>query len=445
MRSNWPAEKVLLWVATATLEAAWITLLNIAWQWLKHAGRVDLTILHYFLAVALGMALARAFRDEPQSRFAAILTAGALGAATVGALLSGAPTNDIGAFVRAAVIDPGVWLIGLAVLRGVFQADPGSGYETERVFGLGIPALAGFWIVATISGLAADGTFALHAFSASLSFVCAGLIALGLGRLRDLDVESVDRAARRRWVVLVLGIVGLVVVVGIPLAALLNLPVASVVVGVLGPLAPVLVGLIAIMTIPVFWLLDFFAGLVRFDEVPIPSFNLPSPIGSGPPPLVLEPTPGAPPDLSWLLIALVLVGAFVLLRVVAAFASRPTVSAGKEDEYERRYSEPIVLPSLPALPRLRLPARRPTPRSASEAYRFSVAALGDAPDGRRADETPREHASRIGGSILGRDVGWLATDYQLDAFAGVRMTAAETRRALERWRRVVRQAGRKRT
>ena len=38
------------------------------------------------------------------------------GPAVIGALISGAPTTDVGAFVRYAVVDPGVWLLGLGVL-----------------------------------------------------------------------------------------------------------------------------------------------------------------------------------------------------------------------------------------------------------------------------------------------------------------------------------------
>jgi hypothetical protein len=443
MRSRWPAEIVVLWLATATLEAAWITLVNLLLQWFKQAERVDLTIIHYFLAVLLGMVLARTFRNVPQNRYALILTVGAVGSAVIGALISGAPANDIGAFVRTAILDPGAWLMGFAVLRGVFQADPGSGYETERVFRLGIPGLVVFWILTSISGMTDNQAFTLQAFAATLSFISAGLLAMGLGRLKDLDVDSVDRGARRRWVLLVMGIVGVVLVVGLPLAAVLGLPVTSVILGVLGPVAPLLIGLFGLMSIPIFWLLDLFVGLLRPNEVVIPSFNVPSPLGAAPPPL-FEPPTGPPPDLTWLLIALVLVGSFVLLRIVATFLSRPTVSDGKDDEYERRYSEPIVVPSLPSLPRLRLPGRRPMPRTASQAYVFSIAALGDGELGRLAHETPREHSSRVLGSDIGRDIGRLATDYQLDVFAGIRVTAAETGRALERWRRVVAKARRKR-
>ena len=90
------------------------------------------------------------------------------------ALLSGAPTNDLGAFVRAAVLEPGAWLLGFAVLRGAVQAEPGAGYETERVFSFGIPALVVFWLMATWSRSDQDAGIYRPAFAASLSFVGAG-------------------------------------------------------------------------------------------------------------------------------------------------------------------------------------------------------------------------------------------------------------------------------
>ena len=207
MRSRWPAETVILWLATATLEAAWITLANMLLQWFKQMERVDLTIVRYFAAVLLGMVLARTFRNQPQNSYAVILSAGAVGSAVLGALLSGAPTTDVGAFVRTAILDPGAWLMGFAVLRGVFQADPGSGYETERVFSLGIPALVVFWLLATVSGMTDNPDFTLQAFAATLSFVSAGLLALGLaaegsgrrlGRSRRAAALAVARSRHRR-------------------------------------------------------------------------------------------------------------------------------------------------------------------------------------------------------------------------------------------------------
>ena len=94
------------------------------------------------------------------------------------------------------------------------------------------------------------------------------------------------------------------------------------------------------------------------------------------------------------------------------------------------------------LPKLRLPRlRTPRPRTAIDAYRFSVAALDGTADARLADETPREHASRVG-IESGAELRRLAADYQLAAFGEVGLSAAEERRAIARWQRIVREVRR---
>ena len=196
----------------------------------------------------------------------------------------------------------------------------------------------------------------------------------------------------------------IVLVVGIPLAAVLGVPVTSVILGILGPFAPLLFGLFYLMSIPIFAFLDFLVGLINPRGVSLPSISVPTPIGSGPPPLFERPT-GAPPDLTWFLIVLVFVGVFILLRIVASFLSKPTVGDGTGAALETRASEPISLPHLPTIRRPRLPGRRQTPRTASEAYRLSLVALAGRSEGRVAGETPREHATRIGATGVGRDIG----------------------------------------
>ena len=422
MRSKWSAETVLLWLATATLEGAWLTLTNVLLQWLKKEPHLDLGILAFSLAVGVGMALAHTFRDLPQRHFASIITAATVCAFAIGALMSGDAQDNVGTFLRNAVLDPGAWLMGLAVLRGSAQGQPGAGYSTERVFSLGIPALVVFWLLATATDLVQDQEFVTAGFTATLSFISAGLLALGLGRLSDLDVESVDTAARRRWLLLVVGIVGSVLLIGLPLAAILGVPAAAAAVGILGPLAPLIIALFTLMSIPVFWLFDLLVGVLNPAGRPIASVAPePTPIGSGPPPL-FEPPSGAPPDLTWLLIALVVVGIVVLLRILYVFLDRPAVSDRAGDAPETRAAEPISMPHLPhiALPRFGL--RRPTARTAADAYRMALVALAGGPNARLVGETPREHALRISASDVGPDVGRLATDYQLEQLAGVRLT-----------------------
>ena len=260
---------------------------------------------------------------------------------------------------------------------------------------------------------------------------------MGLSRLSDLAVEAVDRGARRRWLILVSSVVGVVLLVGVPLAAALGLPIGAAVAGVAGPLAPILITIFYLLSIPIFWLLDLIVGALGPATRPLPSLQLPSPFGSGPPPLFDKPT-GPPPDLTWVLFVLVGVGALVLLRLLTLLLARPVVTDAAESGAETRTAEAIMLPGLPHIPRPRLPARRPTPRTASEAYQLSLASLAGSASGRLAAETPREHARRVRATDVGRDLGRLAADYQLDEFAGTSITARETRRAIERWRRIVR-------
>jgi hypothetical protein len=439
MRSKGPAEFVLLFAATAVLEGAWLTLANILLQWLMRSATVAMGILPFCLAVAAGMLLGRYLAQADQARYAIGIAVGAIAAGVIAALLSGAPTSSFGDFLGHALVDPGAWLIGIAVVRGTAQSDPGSGYESERIFGAGIPALVVFWVIATGTAMTGNADFTAAAFSASLTFVSAGLLSLGLGRLRDLNVDAVDRAARQRWVGLVIGIVMLVLFIGIPLSLVLGLPISSAFFGALGPLAPVLDVIFTLLAIPLFALISAFVDLLR-PSGPIPTLTPIMPVPSGAPqPELPQPPTGAAPDLTPLLVISLIIGLLVLVRVLFLLAGRANVEELGAETLETRSSEPITLPSL-RLPRLRRApgkGRRGVPLTAAQAYVLSLEALAGGPHERLVTETPREHATRIRGASVGADIGRLATDYQLDRFAQRRLSATEIRRAIERWRRVV--------
>jgi hypothetical protein len=422
------------------MEGAWLMLAYVGLEWLTRAG-LPLNILHFSLAVALGMVVARIGRGLSQARFALGIAATAVFAAVVAALSSGGGAPDASAFVRGLVLNPGTWLLGLAVVRGAIQSEPRSGYATEQLFRFVVPVLVVYWVAANALQLTHDLTFTTAAFTATLTFVSAGLLAMGLSRLDDLQVEAVDRAARRRWLALLVAIVGVVLVIGIPLSVVLGVPVSAAAAGVLGPLAPVLIVIFSILSIPIFWLLDALGRLIgNPSSVPVPSVAVPSPIGSGPPPL-FQPGSASPPELTWLLIVLLLAGFFVLVRVLAVLLGKPGLKPDTSKAEEVRGREEIALPGLPQLPRIHIPRRRAAPRTAAEAYELALQAVANGPHAREPIETPREHADRIRGSELGRDIWWLASDYQLDAFAARVLTARENNRAIERWRRVARRAG----
>ena len=445
MRSKWSAEGVLIRLAVASMEGAWLTLVYVGLQWLVAQPALPLGILDFSATVLVGMFVARRFANLSQTNFATVIAAVAVGAAVIGMWLSGVEPTSPGDFLRTLVLSPSSWVLGLAVLRGAAQADPGSTFSSERVFQLGIPGLVVYWVMASTTAMVHNVTFAGAAFAATLTFVSSGLLAMGLSRLSDLEVDAVDRAAQRRWIVLLVVIVGVVLIIGIPLAGLLGVPVSAAVAGVLGPLAPLLIGLFYLMSIPIFFLLDLLSNLVQALHLsgglaPLPT-HVPQPTNL--PPLI-EPTTSAAPDLTWVIFVIVGVCLIVLVRLLALLLARPSSIKRNNAVDEVRAAEPITLPALPHLPRLRLAIRRPAPSTAIEAYRLSLIALAAGPNARLDGETPREHASRIVGSNVGRDMGRLAADYQLGEFAAVRLTARETRRALERWRRVVTRARQRR-
>lgn len=436
MRSKWSAESALTWLAVVTMEAAWITLIYVGIQWLGIHFTLELGIGHFALGVAIGMVLAQTFATLAQSRYAAILTVAAICAAAIAAVLADPSWTDPGALIRFALLNPGSWLLGLAVLRGAAHSDLADTLATERVFNFGVPGLVAFWLTAWLSGLSDNPTFGTAAFAATLSFVAAGLLALGLGRLADLEVEAIDRGARRRWVVMLLAIVGALLLIGVPLSAALGLPVSAALAGILGPLVPLVLIIGYILAVPVFALFNLIIGLLGpASTAPQPSvFTPPVPSGGG---LLPQPPTGPPPDFTWLVIVFVIVGALVLLRFIAETLQRPERRQRGRDIDEIRSSEPFSLPELPAMPHLRLPrARRAAPSNASQAYLASLAALAASDAGRAASETPREHATRIFGAPFGREMALLAADYQLGSFGERPLTPVEDRRAVHRWRRV---------
>lgn len=437
MRSSWSAERVLTVLALASMEGAWLTLVYVGLQWLSKADRLDLGIFQFALAVLSGLFVATIARASEQRTYVGAIIATALAATLIGAFVNGVESLTVSSIAKG-LVKPGAWLLGVAVLRGAQHSDLSDETNVaERVFSIGVPGLVVFWIVATFSRLPADVAFGSAAFSATVTFVTACLLSLGISRLSDLDVEAIDRAARRRWLVLLTGVVVGVFLISLPLSAILGLPVSSALAGVVGPLVPLIAFVVSVLAIPFGLLLELLAAIFPRGEAlppPIPSlFALPS--GASTPTVV--PAGGTLPDVTWLLIVFAVVVAVVGLRLIASTLERRQGLPSRERQDEVRAAEPFALPPLPHFRRPNVgAARRTKPRTAVEAYRLSLAALDGRDDARRTDETPREHAARVAGATYGRDVALLATDYQLAELARVRLSAAEERRALVRWRNV---------
>ena len=431
MRSSWSAERILAALAAASLEAAGLTLAYLAVDWLSGVRAIHFGIASFAAAVVVGLLLARRLRRWSWERYLVAVPATAVLVGAIGAWLAevsaGAPADPL-----ALLRNGGTWLLGVGVLRGTAHAElDDEGYTVERWLRIGVPALVVFWIVGAAAGLAEDPTYAAAAFGATLTLVSSALLALGLARLAELEVESIDRVARRRWLVLLIGVSGALILVGIPLAGLLQVPVATAVAGALGPLAPFIVVAFSVAAMPLLLLasaLREMIGPIDF-HVDIPAIRT---AGSD----------GSPAQVDVLtIVALVLgviatIDVLVIVIVIAAVLRRRRRRPRPPGE-EVREGESLTLGSVLRLPRIRLRRPwRPAPANAVEAYRLALGALAGRDEGRRPGETPREHAARVRDGVVGPSVARLAADYQLDALAGRRLTEAEERRAKARWQRI---------
>ncbi len=441
MRSSWSADRVLALLAAASLEAAWLTLAYLALQWLAGTHQQHLGIAHLAIAAIAGLFLGRGLRGRSPAVYAGVLVVVAILVAIAGIWLASAPRLSVPDLAAATTANPAGWLLGIGVLRGSVHADlDDEAGHVERRLNAGLAGLAVFWLFATTSGLIGAEAFRSAAFSATLTSVSAGLLSLGLARLIELRVEGVDRAARRRWLVMLVAVSGAVLLIGIPLAALLGVPVSAALAGVAGPLAPLLLLAIALIVVPLGLLAELLHRLLPpMAGVPFPS--LPPISGLGSSPSQPASTPGFMLDLSWVIWVILAIGAGLILLWIASLLRRPVLDGEADLDAEVRETEPIGDGLLPRLPRPQIRLRRPrrrVPRTAPEAYRLVLALLVGGAEERRAGETPHEHAHRIAPTVVGPIVGRLAADYQLTAFAGRSLTAAEERRALDRWRRVER-------
>jgi hypothetical protein len=436
MRSTWSVESILAFLAAASVEAAVLTLAYLAVNWLSGNLEIHLGIASFAVVVALGLVLARWLRRAAWERYLVVVPAAAvlvgIGGIWLTEVAAGAPADPV-ALVRNA----GGWLLGIGVLRGTAHAElDDERFTIERLNRFAMPGLVAFWIVAAATGLARDPGYTAAAFGATLTFVSSALFGLGLARLGELQVESIDQAARRRWLALLVGVSALLLLVGLPLAGLLQVPLATAAAGAAGPLATVIIVLFTVLATPILLVAQAVLDLLghidfHFDVLP-PQTTTGGGGGSG-----------SPIDLIALMsvvLAVAIVFDLVVILVIVAAILRRRRRRRRLPGPELREPEPIVPESLATLLRLpRLPRWRPwagAPTDAVDAYRLALVALAGRDEGRRSGETPREHASRIRRTAIGGAVGRLAADYQLAALAGRRLSEAEERRARSRWQRI---------
>lgn len=438
MRSSSRTERVVGWllpVLAILAEGAWLTVVYVAVE-TTIDGRAPLLGTLELAAVAGGAAIAvrRGWLrpdERPIAFFTVLVSIGAAGwlwdAEARALLLQGN---------LAAAIDHhlGGWITLVAAMRGV-----GRGLEIDdraltRLVLLGVPGLALPWILGQLASGPLRPVFVEQAFVASLTFVAAGFMAAGLARLQEIGRETgVDWRKNRSWLGTVLGVLAIVLAIGVPAAYLLGLPVDTVARGLIGPVLSLL-GY-------VFLALAFIAAILStalYEVLSRLGFVLPPPMTPGELARLPQVREYTIEQLQGPILTVVILWAAVALLaviVIRTWIRRRGGARGRGTVEERSFRLPdrqfrLDLPRL-AVPR---PRRRRAPHDAVSAYLGALDELeAHAPaDARRAVESPRAHASRIGIP----EIGGLQADYALARYGGRRLTDAEHRRAIGRWQRL---------
>ncbi len=408
---------------------------------LTEGGPVPLTLVTFAAAVLVGLGYARwAARDErrPYRTPLAILV---VAAALIGWLL---PLGSDAAHLfdsPMAVLEmhPGGILLGLAVIRGTAHVKPDDDERIAEVaLGPGLAGIAAIWAALTLSNGTHEPSTVDAAFTATVAFVTAGLLSMGLARLADLRDAGEVGADRRSWVGVLVGVLALMLAVAMPLALILGVPVDQAIRGALGPIGDVLAPIVSVLLLPFALLGAMFVTLINALQTgPSAQPEIPD-IGTGLLDLGFVQGVG-PSGAEAVILGLVpiVVAVVVLFLLVRRFLGQPVPGNDGHEILEIRETEGptgglrIHLPHLPA------PRRRPVPQTASEAYLASLDVLAPLPDLARAEsETPAEHARRLRTDPIGPTLGRLAADYSLAEFGHRTLAAAEHRRAVERWRRL---------
>jgi hypothetical protein len=450
MRSNASPEYVAAVLAASLLEAAWITLAYVAVERLKGPAEAPLSMLAFAGATATGLGFARWSMHGRRRAYRTPLAAIAIALGLIGWLLplGAAAAQVVDDPVIVLSMHPGGILLALAFLRGTAHA---TRVDDERIaeiaLGPGLAAVVGLWLLLTATGGTGEAWVVGAASSATVTFVTAGLLSIGLARLADLRGAGARGADRRIWDGVLVGVVAGLLAVALPLAIVLGVPLGGAVQGAAEVVAEVLVVVVtpfiwvgAVVGMAFFLVLEFLRG---FGGGPTTD---PGRVIGGP--LVdwqglLGPAGQNGLALGVLPLVIAIVVGFVLIRT---FVRQPRRSVVTGDVVEVREVERPTRMRVHR-PRLPVPRPQPVPRTASEAYLASIELLARWPEwARHASETPAEHARRLRGDPIGPSLSRLAADYALAEFAQRTLGRSEHRRAIERWRRLrsLRRAGRPR-
>jgi len=439
MRSSWPAERIVGWllpVLAILAEGAWLTVVYVA---VETAIDGQAPILGTFeLAAVAGLAALAVRRgmlrpdDNPVTFFGVLIGIGAVGWLWDDGARSLALAGDL---PGAIGLHPGGWLLLVAAMRGV-----GRGLEIDdraltRLVLLGVPGLGLPWILGQLAASDLRPVFIEQAFVASLTFVSAGFMAAGLARLQEIGRETgVDWRTNRSWLGTVLGVLAIVLAIGVPAASLLGLPVDTVTRGLIGPVLSLLgYLLLAVAFVAAILSAALYEALSRLGFA-LPGALTPQELGQLPEmrEYTIEQLQGPIMTVVILWAGVVLLAVIVLRTWVRRRAHGRPRGGGEE----RSFSIPqdafrLGMPRLGGVARRR---RRGAPTDAVSAYLAALDHLAEHEPARarREPESPHVHAARIGVP----EVGSLQADYALARYGGRRLTDAENRRGVARWRRI---------
>ncbi len=441
MRSRVSPDGLVAVLAACSLEAAWVTLLYTLIGSLATDGPGPLPILAFAGAAAVGLGFARwAAQDEGRSYRTpvAILV---VGAALIGWLVPlGASVARLGEAPMAVLeLHPGGILLGLAVLRGTAHV---TADDDERIaeiaLGPGLAGIALLWLILTVSGGGHEPSTIDAAFSATVTYVAAGLLSMGLARSAGLKDSGAVGTDRRTWVGVLVGVLAGMLAVAIPLALVIGVPVDRAIRGALGPIGDLLVPIVSLLLLPVALLasaLVWLIGTLRPGGGPQPE----APISGVGPVAIDWGHPLGPAGTEAVILGLVpiVIGFALAFLLIRRFLGRSMFELADRDMTEIRETEGPTGGIRLRLPHIDVPRRQPDPRTASEAYLASLEVLAASPEiARSGSETPAEHARRLRGDPAGPTLARLAADYALAEFGRRRLSPAEDRRAVDRWRRL---------
>jgi hypothetical protein len=438
MRSSWPADRLIGWllpILAILAEGAWLTVVYVAVE-TAIAGRAPL-LGTLELAVAAGAAAVAVRRgllkpdDNPLTFFGVLLALGAVGWLWDDRVRSLVLAADLPAAIG---LHPGGWLLLVAAMRGVGRGVEIDDRALTRLVLLGVPGLAIPWLIGQLGPESLRQVFFEHAFVGSLTFISAGFMAAGLARLQEIGRETgVDWRTNRSWLGTVLGVLAIVLAIGVPAAYLLGLPVDTVTRGLIGP-AVSLLGYLLLVVAFVAAILStaLYEALSRLGIV------LPAPITPQELARLPEIREYTIDQLEGPLTTIAIVWAAVLLLiiiVIRTWVRRRARVRPRDGRDERSFSIPqgsfrLEMPRLGDVIRRR---RRGPPTDAVSAYLAALDELAsDATLARREPESPHAHAARTGIAELGS----LQADYALARYGDRRLTDAENRRGVRRWRRL---------